>query len=205
MQKYYENILFKVGYTQTCTSLKSSTMCVTTPLWGKCEVATHIPENGTWESFGTPENLEHDYRDQNTSHWCVLYTVGKVLKYRCSKWPRMNHLDNCSISYGWMAVWLPTIKSGNRPDLGVCKRSTTNYWKALKESYKFALDLVLIRGWSEKLWTPKVPGVQTGIVSGLHFGSPGKKCHSNASATKRHIEYYMGEGGGFPRVWAVVN
>jgi hypothetical protein len=41
-------------------------------------------------------------------------------------------------------------------------------------------------------------------VSGLHFGSLEKKCHSNASATKRHKEYYMGEGGGFPRVRAVM-
>jgi len=52
---------------------------------------------------------------------------------------------------------------------------------------------------------PKVPGVQTETVSGLHFGSPGKKCHSDASAAVRRKEYYMGEGNGFPRVWAVVN
>jgi hypothetical protein len=52
---------------------------------------------------------------------------------------------------------------------------------------------------------PKVPGVQTGTVSRLHFGSPGKKCHSDASAVERHKEYYMGEGGGFPRVRAVVS
>jgi hypothetical protein len=52
---------------------------------------------------------------------------------------------------------------------------------------------------------PKVLGVQTGIVSGLHFGSPRKKCHSDVSAAERHREYYMGEGGGFPRVRAVVN
>jgi hypothetical protein len=52
---------------------------------------------------------------------------------------------------------------------------------------------------------PKVPGVQTRTVSGLHFGSPGKKCHSDASATKRHKEYYIGEGGGFLRVQAVVS
>jgi len=51
----------------------------------------------------------------------------------------------------------------------------------------------------------KVPGVQTGTISGLHFGSPGKKCHSDASATERRREYYKGEGGGFPRVWAVVS
>jgi len=52
---------------------------------------------------------------------------------------------------------------------------------------------------------PKVPGVQTGTVSGLHFGSLGKKCHSDASAAVTHKEYYMGEGGGFLRVRAVVS
>jgi hypothetical protein len=52
---------------------------------------------------------------------------------------------------------------------------------------------------------PKVLGVQTGTVSRLHFESPGKKCHSDASAVVRRREYYMGEGGGFPRIQAVVN
>ncbi len=78
-------------------------------------------------------------------------------------------------------------------------------WKALKENYKFALNLVPIGGQDEKLWTPKVPGVQTGTISGLHFGSPEKKCHSDASVAERHREYYTGEGGGFPRVRAVMN
>jgi len=40
---------------------------------------------------------------------------------------------------------------------------------------------------------PKVPRVQTGTVSGLHFGSPGKKYHSDASAVERRREYYMGK------------
>jgi hypothetical protein len=52
---------------------------------------------------------------------------------------------------------------------------------------------------------PKISGVQTGTVSRLHFGNPGKKCHSDASVTVRRKEYYMGEGGGFPRVRAVVS
>jgi len=51
---------------------------------------------------------------------------------------------------------------------------------------------------------PKVLGVQTKTVSGLHFGSPGKKCHSDASGAEKHREYYLGEGGGFPRVQAMV-
>jgi hypothetical protein len=52
---------------------------------------------------------------------------------------------------------------------------------------------------------PKVLGVQTETILGLHFGSLGKKCHSDASAAERHREYYMGEGGGFPRIRAVVS
>ncbi len=42
-------------------------------------------------------------------------------------------------------------------------------------------------------------------VSGLLFGKPGTKNHSNVGAAKRCREYYMGEGGGFPRVRAVVS
>jgi hypothetical protein len=38
-----------------------------------------------------------------------------------------------------------------------------------------------------------------------HFESPGEKCHSDASTMERHREYYMGEGGGFPQVRAVVS
>ncbi len=39
---------------------------VATLLWGKCEVATHTPKNGTWESFGTLKNLKRNCRGQNT-------------------------------------------------------------------------------------------------------------------------------------------
>jgi hypothetical protein len=67
------------------------------------------------------------------------------------------------------------------------------------ESYKFASDLIPIGGLS------KVPGIQTGTISGLLLGSPETKSHSDVSAAKRHKEYYMGEGGGFPQVWAVVS
>jgi hypothetical protein len=154
---------------------------VATPLWGKCEVATHTFENGTWESFGTPENSEFDCRGQNTSPWCVLYTIGKVLKFKCPKWPLMSHLDICSTSYGrkkgrksnWQFDSWP-LKVGNWPDPGASRWSATHCWKALEESYKFASDLIPIGGLSWELWMPKVPRVQTGTVSGLHFGSPGK-------------------------------
>jgi hypothetical protein len=37
------------------------------------------------------------------------------------------------------------------------------------------------------------------------LGVPGQKNHSNVGAAERHKKYYMGEGGGFPRVRVVVN
>jgi hypothetical protein len=49
-------------------------------------------------------------------------------------------------------------KVGNRPESDVCRRSATWRWKVLKESYKIASDLILIRGLSKKLWMPKSPG-----------------------------------------------
>ncbi len=41
--------------------------------------------------------------------------------------------------------------------------------------------------------------------STLDLGSPGTKNHSDVGAAEQHREYYMGEGGGFPRVRAVVS
>jgi hypothetical protein len=97
------------------------------------------------------------------------------------------------------------LKVGKRSDLGVRRWSAKHCWKALEESYKFALDLIPIQGLSWELWTPKVPGVQTGTVSGLLLGSPRNKSHLDVGAVEQRREYYMGEGGGFPRVRAVVS
>jgi hypothetical protein len=192
--------------------LQGNNHVVATALWGSCEVATHTPENGTWESFGTPENSERDCRGQNTLHWGVLSIVERVLKCRCPKWPRMSHLDICSTSYGrkkgrksnWQFDSWP-LKVGNWPDSDVCRWSATHYWIALEESYNFGSNLVSIRVWGEELWTSKVPRVQTETILGLHFGSLGKRSHLDASPMESCREYYMGEGGGFPQVRVVVS
>ncbi len=78
-------------------------------------------------------------------------------------------------------------------------------WKSLKERYKMASDLIPIRALSKKLWMPKISGVQLGTVSGLFLGSPRKKCHSDVAPVESCREYYMGEGGGFPQVRAMVS
>jgi hypothetical protein len=48
------------------------------------------------------------------------------------------------------------------------------------------------------------PRTPTGTISGLQLGSPGKKSHLDVIPEMWRREYYMGEGGGFPRVRAVV-
>ncbi len=134
------------------------------------------------------------------------------MKCRCLKWLRISHLDICSTSYGWKKGRESNcqfdsrpLKVKNRPDPGVYRQSATHHRKSLKESYNFALDLVSIRGRGEKLWASEVPGVKTGTISRLHFGSLRKKSHLDVGAAESHREYYMGEGGGFPRVRAVVS
>ncbi len=167
---------------------------------------------GTWEFSGIPKNSEFDCRGQNTLPWCVLYIVGKLLKCRCRNWPHMGHSDICSTSYvqkkgresnRQFDSW--PLKVRNQPDPSACRWSATHHWKALEESYKFALDLIPIRGLNEELWVAKVLGVQTGTILGLPLGSPGTNNHLNVAPVEWRRVYYMGEGGGFPRVRAVVS
>jgi len=178
----------------------------------ECEDETHTPEIKTWESSGIPETSEFDCRGQNTLHWGVLYIIRKLSKCRCRKWARMGHSDIYNTSYGkkngWESNWQfdsQPLKVKNWPDPSACKWSAIHHWKALEESYKFASELIPIGGLSKELWPCKVPRVQTGTISGLLLGSPGTKNHSDVGAVERHSVYYMGEGGGFPRVRAMVS
>jgi hypothetical protein len=193
------------------SNIKISWDSVVTALWAKCEGEAHTPKSGTLESFETPKNLKLELKGQNTSHWGVLGVIEKVLKCRCLNWPRIGHLNICSPSYGqkkgresnWQFDSRP-LKVRNRPLPDVFSGSATWRWKALEESYNFGSKFVPIRAWGEKLWTPKVPRVQTGTVSRLHLGSPGKKSHLDVASARSCKEYSKGEGGGFPRVRAVV-
>jgi hypothetical protein len=53
------------------------------PTLTECEDETHTPEMGIWESFWTLESLEFDCKGKKTSHWGVLYIIGKLSKCRC--------------------------------------------------------------------------------------------------------------------------
>jgi hypothetical protein len=128
------------------------------PTLAKCEDETHTPKVGDLESSKTPESLEFDRKGKNTSPWSVLGVIGKILKCRCPKWPRIGHLDICSPSYGqkkgresnWQFDSRP-LKVGNRPTPDMRWGSATWRWKALEEGYKFGSGLVLIGIQGKKL------------------------------------------------------
>jgi hypothetical protein len=164
------------------------------------------------ESSGTFKNSKDDLRGQISLPWWVLYINANFLKRKCPKCPRMGHLDICSPSYGQKKGQesncqfdFRPLKVENRPLPDVASRITTWCLKALNESYKFGLDLVPIRVRGEELWVSKVPGLQLGTVSGLQLGSPRKKSHLDVASAESCRVYYMGEGGGFPRVRAMVS
>jgi len=134
------------------------------------------------------------------------------LRHRCLKWARITHLDISNTSYGqkkgresnWWFDSRP-LKVRNRPDFLVCRWRATYCWKALKEGYNFALDLISIGGLHTKLWGLKVARVPTLGISGFPFRNLGTKCHLDVGLMERHKVYYKGEGGVFPQVQAVVS
>jgi hypothetical protein len=151
---------------------------VATPLWPSVGVNPNTPKVGDLESSRTPECLGFDSKAQNTSHSSVLGVIGKVLKRRYRKWPRIGHLNICCPSYGqkkgresnWQFDSRP-LKVGNRPLPDLWTESATWRWKYLNEGYKFGLDLVAIRLDSRELWAPKVPGLHPGQFRD-NFGTP---------------------------------
>jgi hypothetical protein len=104
-----------------------------------------------------------------------------------------------------LPFWLPITKSRESTRLLSCRGRATYRWKALNESYNFALDRTSIGGMLAKLLGSKVAGVPTGGISRLPLRSPGKKSHLDVASVESCRVYYKGEGGGFPQVRAVMN
>jgi len=104
-----------------------------------------------------------------------------------------------------LAVWLRTIKSrestSSRRCLEECDTALESSRRELKHWFKTRPDSSLGRG----AMAVQSSGSPAGTLSGLHFGNPNKMCHSDVASAISRREYYMGEGGGFPRVRAVVS
>jgi hypothetical protein len=103
-----------------------------------------------------------------------------------------------------LIVWLPTTKSREstcyRPPNWECDTSLKRSRRGLQVCFRPCRDQTL----QSKVMSAQSPGTPPRIVSGLQLGSPGKKSHLDVASAESCREYYKGEGGGFPRVRAVV-
>ncbi len=189
-------------------------MCadIATPLWPSVGVKPNTWKSWDLESSGTPECLEFDSKGKNTSHWGVLGVVGKVLKRRYRKCPRIGHSDICTPSYGqkkgresnWQFDSRP-LKVENRPLPDVRFRSATWRWKDLDEGYNFGSNLVAIQLCSRELSRFKVPGVPPGQFRDSISGVPGI-CAIWMWSPRRAAENSIGSKVvAYSRVWAVVS
>jgi hypothetical protein len=104
-----------------------------------------------------------------------------------------------------LAVWLPTTKSrestSSRPPNWKCNMALERSWRGLQLWFKPRCD----QTWKSGVMSSQSSETPTGTISGLQLRSPGKKSHLDVASVERCREYYMGEGGGFPRVRAVVS
>jgi hypothetical protein len=136
-----------------------------------------LPKLGIWSP---PDSRMFRVRQQGPKHlaWKFSCVIGKVLKRRYRKWPRIRHLDICSRSYGqkkgresnWQFDSRP-LKVGNRPLSDLRIESAIRRSKDLDEGYKFGSDFVAIRLCSRELWAPKVPGLHLRQFRD-NFGTP---------------------------------
>jgi len=159
-----------------------------------------------------PETSESDCRGQTSMSCGVLYIIRKLLKRKCLKWAPIAHLNIWNTRYGQKKgresncqfdSWPQKVR--NRPDLLSYRGRVTYRWKALNESYNFALNHIAIQGLLAKLWGSKVAGVPFSAISGLPLRSPKKKSHLDVASVESYRVYYKGKGGGFPQVRAVVS
>jgi hypothetical protein len=103
-----------------------------------------------------------------------------------------------------LAIWLPTTKSRESTSswhpIRVCNIALERSWRGLQLWFRPCRD------WTLKSGVMAVQSFESpaGIISWLHFGSPKNLCHLDVASTVSCREYYVGEGGGFPQVWAVV-
>ncbi len=99
------------------------------------------------------------------------------------------------------------LKVGNRPLPDLRMESATWSWKDLEEGYKFGSDLVAIRPSNRELWAPKVPGLHPGqFQDNFEIQTWESREKEPFGCNPRNVAQRIlyGEGGGFPRVRAVV-
>jgi hypothetical protein len=104
-----------------------------------------------------------------------------------------------------LAVWLSTTKrresTSSRHPIWVCDMALERSRRGLQLWFRPRRNRTLQSG----AMSTQSCGSPIGTISGLHFGSPKNLCHLDVASVASRREYYMEEGGGFPRVRAVVS
>jgi len=154
------------------------------------------------ESSGTPECSELDRKGKNTLHWAVLSVIGKVLKRRYRKWPRIGHLDICRPSYGHKKGRESNCQFDSRP-----QKSGIDLFPTSELRVRYVIGKISTRATS-LVQTSSRSNLPVGsyelpksrdnfeTISGLQLGSPGNLCHLDVAPTGHRRVYYREYGGG---------
>jgi hypothetical protein len=104
-----------------------------------------------------------------------------------------------------LAIWLPTTKSResmpSRHPIWACDMALKISRRGLQLRFRPRRN----PSRQSKVMAVQSSGSPTGTISGLHFESPENLCHLDVGAAEHRKVYYMGDGGGIPRVRAVVS
>jgi hypothetical protein len=104
-----------------------------------------------------------------------------------------------------LTIWFPTTKSResmpSRHPICACDMALKRSRQGLQLRFRPCRD----PSPQSRVMAVQRSGSPVGTISGLHFGSPGNLCHLDVGAAERRRVYYMGDGGGIPRVGAVVS
>ncbi len=182
---------------------------VTTPLWASVRMRLTLPKVGTWSPPGLPQ-LQSSTEDGKTTRLEVLF----ILLER----PWSLDVEN---GLAW-AIWTSAAQvmverrvesqTGSlTPEHKKSGIDLTPMWhtigKLLKKATRLLQTSSQFEVWAGSYELPKSWDFKLGPVSGLPLGSrsPENKSHLDAGATEQRRQYYMGEGGGFPWVRAVVS
>jgi hypothetical protein len=104
-----------------------------------------------------------------------------------------------------LAIWLPTIKSrestSSRHPIWKCDTALESSQGEIQLWFRYRCDRTL----QSRVMSSQSSGTPTRTISRLQLESRKKKNHLDVASAANCREYYMGEGGGFPWVRAVVS
>jgi len=107
-----------------------------------------------------------------------------------------------------LPIWLPTTSSREsiscRPQNWECNTLLKRSRRGLQVWFRSCCNQILQVGSYELPKARDSTRDNFGTISGLQLGSPGKKSHLDVASAERCRVYYMGEGGGFPRIRVVL-